>query len=286
MIRSSDRCDRGRPVVDTASWKRRKRDDDTSPTRSDEITCRSYGSTVTIDKTVLVSESGLPLYLTRMSDYTIVTNCDFTEYIEFAPKSLKEAVQDNWIYVAHVSPTVRTAVTRATLRARVIGGEILAYQYSECSIEGNVCVYYGFVPTEGHHIADTHKRCLLSAMQVWPRKMYVYLKKESACMCSPGCSRWSLKMRDHGERRFCIKQVPWKDIYIMMGDMDETCVEEIKEPRQCSVCAQCIKCASSPVYCRSHRRCKHKKAQTLQACMSVPIVLPVMKSCKRVRRVK
>lgn len=248
--------------------------------------CRCYGPTITIGNTALVSSTDRPLYLTDLADYTVVTNCDFTDYIKFAPTSLKAAVRNNWIYVVHVSPTIRMAVTRATLQARVTGGEILAYQYSECSIEGNDCVYYGFLPTERHEIADTHKRCLLSAMQVWPRKLYVYLRKETACICSPGCSRWSLKLRDHTVRRFCIQQLPWDDVYIMMGDMDETCVEEIKEPRQCPVCAQCLKCANSPVYCRTHRKCKHKKVKIYDPDTMMPLSLPVIKRCRKIRRVK
>lgn len=266
---------------------KRRRNVTPPPPVRDPVVCRAHGPTVTIGKTVLESTSGLPLYLTRMSDYTLVSDCEFTEFVKFAPASLKAVVRDNWHYLVHVSPTVRVAVTRAALRARVIGGEILAYQYSECSIEGNDCVYYGFLPTERQNIADTHKRCLLSAMQVWPRKLYVYARRESACMCSPGCSLWSFKVRDcDRERRFCIKRVPWNEVYIMMGDLDETCVEEIKEPRQCAVCAQCIKCANSPVYCRSHRRCKHKRVQTLHAEMNIPLSVPEMKSCKRVSRVK
>ena len=117
-----------------------------------------YGPTVTTGKTVLVSSTGQPLYLTDLADYTLVTNCDFTEYVKFVPTSLKAAVRDNFVYVVHVSPTVRMAVTRSTLQARLTGGEILAYQYSECSIQGNDCVYYGFIPTERQDIADTHKR--------------------------------------------------------------------------------------------------------------------------------
>lgn len=248
--------------------------------------CRCYGPTVAVGNTVLVSSADQPLYMTDLADYTLVTNCDFTDYIKFAPTSLKAAVQNNWTFVVHVSPTIRMAVTRDTLQARVTGGEILAYQYSECSIEGNDCVYYGFLTTESQDIPDTHKRCLLSAMQVWPRKLYVYLRKETACICSPGCSRWSVKLRDHTVRRFCVQQVPWDNVYIMMGDMDETCVEAIKEPRQCPVCAQCHKCASSPVYCRTHRKCNHKKVKIYDPSTMMPLNLPEIKQCKKIRRVK
>lgn len=209
-----------------------------------------------------VQRPNAQLYVTEMSDYTIVTDHDFTEFTPYAVRSLKEALQPRWCYVLHVSHGMQPSVQRHMLNARVVGGQVLGYKYMECSIEGNECVYYGYVPTVEIDVDDsTHRICRYTMQAVYPRKLYVYLQKQCACMCTPGCVRW-LCMTVNGRRTeiVCSRQIPWERIYVMMGDGDENFREVMKEPRQCIVCAQCFECSKGAVFCRKHRVCRHKQA--------------------------
>lgn len=217
------------------------------------------------------------IYLTALLDYTIVSNVDFTKYIAHIPKELKPLLADRWLYALHVSHGITPTINQNALRIRVNGNAILAYKYTECSISGNDCVYYGFIPTRYMKIPNTHKICHITMMEVWPKKLYVYLKYEHSCLCSKGCTAWRIIIynansnnNDGGyansnigaDRVFCIKKIPWSDIYVIMGDDDETCFEQIKEARACIICASCSECSKRGNFCRKHRKCLHKSTVT------------------------
>lgn len=210
--------------------------------------------------------SSKTLYRTEFDDYTLITNVDFTPYIKYAPREIKPLLASRWMYVMHVSHGMQPSITRNILQARVTGGEILAYKYTECSIEGNECVYYGFLPVlhSRNRLASTlscgtHRICRVSMMEVWPRKLFIYMKRDFQCPCSENCTRWHVTLKEYPKsNQCCIKTIPWHDLYIMMGDGDRKCMEIIKVPRTCFVCAQCYDCSKSPNYCRKHRICKHK----------------------------
>lgn len=253
--------------------------------------CVCVGPKITLGQTVLFSDKSVALYTTVCDDFILVTNSDFTPFIDYLPDGgLKNALASNWHYVLHISHGHRIAITRDHLRARIAGGQIIAYQYTECSIEGNECVYYGFLPTytnwsnkryiikssdddidtntttnsgEQQQYDGTHRTCLISSCKIWPRQLIVFLERECGCDCSPKCSRWSVRLRDTTiRRRVCGKNIPWSEVYVMMGDLEansgDSLVNQMRQPRFCPVCAQCIKCSTSPIFCRKHRRCKHK----------------------------
>lgn len=203
-----------------------------------------------------------------MEDYTIITNADFSEYVHLAPTSLREALLENWQYVLHVANNVSPSVTRSTLHSRVLGGQLLAYSYTACSIEGNQCVYYGMLTTKEETLDSSHKTCRISSTKVWPRKLYVYLRKGAFCNCSNGCFAWgslrrTVKEYNTGTYRYaCLKRCGddfWRNTYVMMGEEDEFSYDAIKEggARACVVCAQCYECSQRPTYCRKHKTCKH-----------------------------
>lgn len=237
------------------------------------------------------------LYRTDFSDYTLITNSDFTPYIDYAPKSLINELEGRWFYAMHISHGMQLSVNRNILQARVVGGEILAYKYTKCSIEGNECIYYGFVPTilkainnsENDDIdnggssdfKDTHRRCRISMKAIWPRKLCVYIRREFICDCSPGCSIWVVRLEDYKtELRMCVKQIPWDRVYVIMGDAadNEHGEDGIKVPRNCVVCAQCFDCSQSIGFCRKHRVCKHKRKDSFTM---DDIVNSKMKTCKK-----
>lgn len=230
---------------------------------SEEIVSRCVGQEYVNGETHFLAPGvNGKLYVTEMTDYTLITDHDFTEFAPYAARSLKEALQPRWHYVLHVSHGMQPSVNRHLLNSRVVGGQILGYKYMECSIEGNDCVYYGFVPTVDIDLSDSaHKICRYTMQAVYPRKLYVYLQKRCACMCTPGCIRW-LCLTSNGRRTeiVCSRQIPWGRLYVMMGDGDETFREVMKEPRECIVCAQCFECSKSAIFCRKHRVCRHKQA--------------------------
>lgn len=260
--------------------------------------CEYVGDRYRFGNTVLFANAASPyLFVTKCPDFTLITTADFTPFLEYLPaEGLKYEQRNNWHYVLHVSHGMRLSVTRDALRYRVEGGQIIAYQYSECSIEGNECVYYGMLPTldswhrsleqlrnnlngdkaeedaseEAAAITNntgTHRRCIVASSQIWPRHLFVYMKRMCACDCSPGCSRWSVRLRDSTtDERVCVKNIPWGRLYIMMGDIEDArdggmSRRLIKETRACPVCAQCYKCSNMPTYCRKHRVCKHKRVR-------------------------
>lgn len=238
--------------------------------------CVAIGKELKIGKDVFISKN--TLYKITMSDYTIISDAQFD--VSYAPIALKPLLAKKWVYKLHVDQTISPVITRSTLRDRVIGGEILAYRYTECSIAGNSCVYYGFIPTIVKRFDDSHNTCYISSVSVWPRKLYVYLKRGYACACSPGCCMWTIHMDNYSTTQsFCAKKIQWAKIYIMMGEYDTSCVEQLKPIRSCEVCAQCFDCSKNTSFCRKHRICKHKTAKPLEDVLT--ITKSSMKQCKK-----
>lgn len=237
--------------------------------------CEPIGTEYKVGKETLLSEK--TLYKTEMTDYTILTDAPFDS--TFAPKEIKPLLKKKWIFKLHVNQTLSPLITRPVLRDRVEGGQILAYRYTECSVAGNQCVYYGFIPTIEKTFKDAHKTCYISSMDVWPRTLYVYLQQSYACTCSDGCNSWKSRMSDSKTfSSFCKKKIKWDQIYIMMGGYDKDCHDYIKDFRSCSVCAQCFDCSKSVKYCRKHKQCKHKTAKPLEEVKE--IVNSSIKQCK------
>lgn len=238
--------------------------------------CIPIGNEYKIGYDIFMSKSNL--YKIEMSDYTLISDAPFD--CADAPMALKPLLK-KWVYKLHVSQTLSPIITRSVLRERVAGGQILAYRYTECSIAGNPCVYYGFIPTISKQFEDsTHNTCYIASVALWPRKLYVYLKRGYTCTCSEGCSMWSSRIDDYSTTKtFCSKNIKWGELYVMMGDFDETFVEIPKVFRSCEVCAQCFDCSKSARYCRKHKVCKHKTAKSLEDVLS--IVGSAIKQCKK-----
>lgn len=239
------------------------------------IQCVPVGKEFRIDKDVFIGKS--TLYKTELHDYTLITDAPFD--VQCAPLALKPLLQKRWVYKLHINPTLSPVITRSVLRDRVIGGQILAYRYTECSVAGNMCVYYGFVPTLAKQFPDSHSTCYIAASDVWPRKLYVYLKLGYACNCSPGCTMWTMTLDGLQTAIGCVKHLNWDRLYVMMGDVDRRCVEAPKAIRSCEVCAQCFACSNSVGYCRAHKVCKHKTAKQLSDV--VAIAGSAMKICRK-----
>lgn len=237
--------------------------------------CIQIGKEYKIGKDIFISQTNL--YKIELSDYTLITDAPFD--CTYAPAELKPLLKTKWVYKLHVDQTLSSIITRSILRDRVNGGQILAYRYTECSIAGNNCVYYGFIPTIKKGFKDSHQTCYVASTSIWPRKLYLYLKRGYACNCSKDCSMWTSHMDDYATvQSFCIKKIKWNNLYVMMGDFDEKCLEQPKAIRSCEVCAQCFDCSKSAKYCRKHRVCKHKTAKPLESVLS--IINTTMKECK------
>lgn len=265
------------------------------------------------------------------------------------PDSLRMRLTENWVHSVHIQSVSKPLVTRDKLKSRVLGGQILAYHYKECSLEGNRCVYYGFIPTlplnatciagaqpQLSELVDVvgfndlakplptslpssldsstercgspdersnnvngsgfHKTSVINVQHIWLRKLYVNLTKSSMCPCSEGCVKVSIvernrmtatKYRTVGPRKtYCIRDVPWNNVYVIMGDVCDNVVENILKPhRECKPCAQCFKCSQSPTFCREHKVCKHKKHKISEQefIMSEKLSeIPKIKKCKKV----
>lgn len=257
-----------------------------------------------------------------MPDYTILTDDDFSSCIKYAPLSLKSALQPRWIYNLHIGQSDSSTINTENMQQRIKGGELLAYKFTECIIEGNRAVYCGFIPTmaTGSKLTGTHKTCRFSLQEIFPRRLYVHLKRRPGrCVCSfdnfddsavtatnintvadsssssappssssssDNCSQWQVTMYDGTKRIFCCKIIDWTNIYVFMGESDSECKEFTKIPRDCPVCAQCYKCSVGASYCRTHTVCKHKKAQIFvgeNSALSNVLVKPKIKRCKRIK---
>jgi hypothetical protein len=247
---------------------------------------RYVGRSYQVGKTTFISPRGL--YATIFDDYTILTDFDYAPFSNNAPKSLKETLKNRWVYAMHVSHGMVPSVNRNLLHARVIGGEILAYKCTECSIEGNECLYYGIIPTNNIDIEHTHKICRFGMQAVFPRKLYIYLEMVAMCTCKRrGCYRLrAISFTNNGENiHFCANDVPWSKIYVMMGDLENN--DDVKEgykvPRECVVCAQCYDCSKSVQYCRRHYKCRHKNAITIEEVEHHnPLTASKIKNCKKI----
>lgn len=233
------------------------------------------------------------------------------------PLEIRNTLSERWIHSLHIRPTVQDLLTRNTLKTRVNGGQIVAYHYKECSIESNECVYYGFVPstnilngkTEGAHMKQ-----IINSNHVWPRQLFVRAVKSTACSCSNTCikvgielfSRTTKASLDVESNRnndiidantatttasgpscllsyYCIKAVPWHDIYLMMGDADEDCEEnQNKQNRVCSICSQCYKCSIRLEFCEAHKVCRHKQTVVDKNYLT-QIVIPRIKKCNKLK---
>lgn len=230
------------------------------------------------------------LFSTKFIDYTLISNVDFTKYINLVPKEIKPLLTERWFYVLHVSHGMQLSVKRSDLINRVSGGEILAFKYTECSVEGNECAYYGFVPTikkySKQFTDETHKICKYAMQEMWPRKLYVYIKILTPCDCSSTdqCMKCIITSGDgETKKQTCLKRLPWDEVYLMMGDVDETCVDKLKTPRQCEVCAQCHNCSKSTNFCRIHRVCKHKR-MIISLDSEFNFKNSTIKACKKYKR--
>lgn len=141
-----------------------------------------------------------------------------------------------------------------------------------------------------------HSLCRLNTQRIWPRYVYLRLTKECACSCSKQCVRVSVLTRDdvsgmsklekflQPKNTYCIRQVPWENVYLMMGSNNDSVVESlVREHRSCKTCAQCRKCSNSPVFCRDHKVCRHKKSEVPAGSVNVSSnYIPKIQRCKRV----
>lgn len=322
-----------------------------------------YPSNCLIFEDNVFTTSGSECYVTDLEDYTILSDFDITEYIEpdaqtqkrnskgspidrrsgkCVPRRIRLKKQNNWINVAHIPNLSRPVITRNRLRDRVYSGQILAYHYKECSIEGNRCIYYGFVPTlnlksiqrgvgygkldmgitvnndaaaaDGNNSDDdaaaandaddnifetrsfygAHVTLQINVQHVWPRKLYVHLKRDCACSCNTKCVRVSvLTLNDVSattsardailpKTTYCLKQIPWESVYVIMGNINKNTIEGHKEHRMCKTCAQCRKCINSPVFCRDHKRCKHEKTTVDLSSFNMSLGIPKIKKCRKI----
>lgn len=243
------------------------------------------------------------IWKTEMPDYTILSDDNFTDYVKYAPKSLKEHIRQRWIYNLHIGQSYSSTITSQHMNQRVRGGEIIAYKFAECMIEGNQAAYCGYIPTiKPINLEGTHTTCRFSLQEIYPRKLYVYLvRRVGRCVCSftetasttsnndnINCSRWQCKLYDGDDRVYCSKTIDWTKIYIFMGEPNTDCREFMKIPRDCPVCAQCYKCSVGGFYCRTHVVCKHKKAKIFVGENSSLVGLidkpkPKIKRCRKIK---
>lgn len=253
------------------------------------------GNTFKLGDTQFFSENCL--FRIDLGDYTLITNDDSSAELlrEHVPRNIKPLVESRWHYAIHL-PQMQLSVTKKLLLDRVNGGEILAYKYTEANIEGNQCCYYGFLPTITHsddlpnspgfqhlnNIRDTlafnsrgttHRICRISVRAIWPRKLFVYIKRTYKCSCSPNCHLYQVMVRNSKDlHTFCLKKMPWSSLYIMMGDQDLDSVDTVKDLRTCPVCAQCFQCSKSATFCRRHRKCNHTKSMLFESNSSAILV--------------
>lgn len=248
-----------------------------------------------VGKVYEVGKEGISFYSKRNlkvienKDYTLIIDGEFD--LKYNVEEIKPLLEKRWIYSLHLANGMSPVVNQQTLRHKNEVGKILAYKYlAECSVNGREAVYYGFVPSINpkQTLDGSHKLCRIAGTNVWPRKLYVYIKQDDGMSCcTTECSKWVCRLSDYNTvARFCMQKIPWHDLYIMMGDSDETCVEMVKEPRACDNCAQCYECASIPSgWCSKHKKCKHKKAIVkLSGESLVALVTAKMKSCARYKQ--
>lgn len=198
-------------------------------------------------------------YVTEYDDYTLITDYDFTPFLHLAPRAVRPILERRLRYVLHVSHGNRLCVTPELLAARVVGGQVVGFGYRLCSIAGNDCAYYAFVPSVNVSLRYTHSRPILQLHIAYPRQLFVYLSLNGICRCSSGCLRWSM-FTYHQKRvsaaSYCARRINWDDVYVMMGDLLQPDDDSGSGP--CTVCSQCYACRTSSSRCRRHRVCHHR----------------------------
>lgn len=229
-------------------------------------TSREFGF---IDKTFYsYINPNIPLYSTNMDDYVILSNSAFTtNEINKLPKSIREKLWCNWLFVLNVPNTLNPALTTNKLREQVFNNNFLSYMYTECSIGANYCVYFGFLPRlDNKKIDGSHKKCRISANTIWPRKLYLQMYLNDECrsvLCEKPCRNWRVTYRNQKEYILCFSKIDWTQVELIMGNLwlssDKTKqISLMKEPRTCKICSQCYKCSISFTFCNKHKKCSHK----------------------------
>ncbi|UDM55461.1 gp09-like protein [Phenacoccus solenopsis nudivirus] len=273
------------------------------------------------------------VYLTRFPTWNLFSNFNVKPYLQHVPFDVRDKLEKHWRHVIHVEENSRAAFGRLSLKQRVLGGQILAYYYTELSIMNYPCIYYGYLPSYNQRKQTPQQQLMLdderyyttdrlyvSAQKIWPCTLFAYLERVGVCECSKRCVLVKLLTRQkispittHSVAEYnyclenrsfddvlkmekrsadiesvgvCIKRLRWDDVYLMMGkekeDMDENAFE--REIRVCNICAQCRKCANSATYCRTHRKCTHKKVPYDRE-LNIQNVMK-LKSAKRIQEQK
>lgn len=246
-----------------------------------------------IELDTLTIHHSQPMWLTQMKNYTIISTADFTPFVKHAPIDLHETLHKNWLYAVL---TAYGASAEATVRPenilqRVYAGQCLAYRLTHVSIMGTDAYYCGFIPTvwnaKNHSRLHphVHRENLMSSKAEWPRKLYISLEYKGPCNCTlleasrkkqpptniELCSRWLVQLRNTVTQRvYCLREIPWHKIYVMMGAKIEDKVADSEDEggegeirpaqRSCVVCAQCYECSKRVDFCRRHKVCNHTQA--------------------------
>lgn len=216
------------------------------------------------------------LFYIQLEDYSIISNFDLKNFESLFPKEIKPLLNENWFFHLHVYPI---RLNRQHLQKKVESGGILAYSFTDLlSIGYNDCTYIGFLPTKNQNFEDSFKeiikqdsfsceneeknKCSISMQKVWPRNISVQLKKVGKCVCTNiNCFCIEYLDRNLKSQKCCMRAINFADVYIIMGSFNALCDEGFKEPRICTVCANCYKCSKSVSYCKTHaKKCNHKTA--------------------------
>lgn len=219
----------------------------------------------------ILKEQNTVLSKYPLNDYSIITNYpEINDLKAFLPLKLKPLMKSKWVHLLHPNNgSSNPLISKSIMSQRVKSGEILAFRYTECTLVMINCVYISFLPSTPTIVPleGAHQHCRVKSKSQWPRKLYVYLKYHSPCKeCFPGCQRFKvmLSSKDSTQDVYCIKDVPWCDLYVMMGDVVEpTKCLSMKSSRSCPVCNQCSKCKVSTSFCKRHVTCKHEPSRSL-----------------------
>lgn len=213
------------------------------------------------------------MHLWEFADYRLITDYesdDASRWDKLAPAELKPLLEPRWYYAAHLYDNVRSPLTESVIKGRVMGGQILAYRYWPFAMGLRNGVYYGFLPTSPELDPDvtrfTHQTPMVDQPAQWPRRLYISLHRGPPCGCDvPGCFQWD-NWTPLKTIRYCGQNIPWGDLYIMLGeDLTEASPADpnADQPRNCQVCAQCFRCITSAApFCRKHIYCFHQRAVT------------------------
>lgn len=214
------------------------------------------------------NKSTFTFYKYKRTDFFILSDFKIDKYLDYIPKCIKSRLEENWINVYKIEPMLESTISRQLLKRRVRDGKIIAYRYIQLSSNGKDVSYFSFIPKHNVDLTMQHNNFRLNLKGVWPRKIYIILRKHSACTQHTNCCKCLYETRDFigkGGKRLCkiscIRQIPWNDVYVLLGENDETCVEKIKCTRTCNVCNSCKKCQMSVSYCKRHIKCTHITAR-------------------------